>query len=52
MQCGEEILVLPLAQVVGEGLRNSLGSGSKSKTIPTVPEYINSNKATEATTSP
>lgn len=56
MQWGEvmelETVALLLAQVVGEGLRNRLGSGSKSKTIPTVPEYINSNKASEVTTSP
>lgn len=56
MPCGEvlglETVVLPLAQVVGEELRNRLGSGGKSKTISTVPEYINSNQAPEATTSP
>lgn len=56
MQWGEvmglETVVLPLAQVRAEGLRNRLGSGSKSKTIPTVPEYVNSNRAPEVTTSP
>lgn len=56
MQCGEvmglETVVLPVAQVVSEGLRNRLGNGSKSKTLPTVPEYISSNKASEVTTSP
>lgn len=56
MQWGEmmglQTVVLPLAQVVSEGLRNSLGSGSKSRTIPTAPEYSNSNKVPEMKTSP
>lgn len=49
---GLETVELPLARVVREGLRNRLGTGSKSKNIPTVPECINSNKASEVTTSP